>query len=522
MSAVAAPLVSAGQTRRGGALKRAINVGLGSVLFGAVAGVAATGGHTIDLVALVAIFLGVAVWLRPQFGPILILLTGLLIEQFPLGLQNGGMEVGVPVTQSIPLFHGLGSLHLEPSDLIPVVIFIIYMIRSSGDSVRWWPRTQLSLAVAAVIGVVLFAEANGLANHGDMRESMFECRPFIYFGAAYLLTSVMIRTRSAVQGVLWAIVLAEIVKSVQGIYVWSVTRGWSPGPQNVLGHEEAVFFSLFFILVAGLWLFNVRGRLRTVATYAIPLVFFTDLVNDRRAAWLIVGFGLIVLVAIGYRVLPHRRRKLRFAVVLTLCVSGLYLAAYWNHTDGTLGKPADAVRSNFSPTARDALSNEYRIDEDANLEFNIKQSGLVGAGFGRLIDYALPMPGLVTASDAAILYVPHNSVLYLLMRLGILGSTAFWAMLAAGIIAGCRLARCPDRLFAATGAIVAAIIVGWAFEGAEDMGFTFPRITIVMGCLLGLVEASRHIYVTSRPASTPVRVTAPAEPRPLAASAGPR
>jgi hypothetical protein len=498
MSAVAAPLVSDMEPSRRGSLKRAVNVGLGSVLFGAIAGAAAVGGHAVDVCALVAIFLAVAVWLCPQSGPIFILMTGLLIEQFPLGLTNGATEVGVPITQSIPMFKGLGSFHLEPADLLPVVVFIVYMIRSSGDGTRWWPRTQLSLAVAGLIGIVVFAEINGLGNGGDMRESMFECRPFIYFGAAYLLTSVMIRTRSAVQATLWAIVVAEIIKSLQGVEVWVVTRGWAPEPQNVLGHEEAMFFSLFFFVVAALWLFDLRGRLRTVATSALPLVFFTDLVNDRRAAWLILGFGLIVLVTIGYRALPDRRRGLQRVIVASLFVTALYLPAYWNHTDGTLGKPADAVRSNFSPSARDALSNEYREDEDANLEFNIKQDGVLGAGFGRLIDYALPMPGLVTASDAGILYVPHNSVLYLLMRLGLVGSTVFWAMLGAAIIAGCRLGRCPDRLFGAVGAIVVAMIVGWALEGGTDMGFTFPRITIVMGCLMGLLEASRHIHVASR------------------------
>jgi hypothetical protein len=189
---------------------------------------------------------------------------------------------------------------------------------------------------------------------------------------------------------------------------------------------------------------------------------------------------------------------LRRVIVVSVLITAVYLPAYWNHTDGTLGKPADAVRSNFSPTPRDALSDEYRIDEDANLKFNIKQNGILGSGFGQLIDYALPMPGLVTAGDSGITYVPHNSVLYILMDMGFLGAAAFWAMLGAGIIAGCRLARCPDRLFAMVGAIVAAMVVAWALEGAVDMGFTFVRITMVMGCLLGLLEACRHMHAESR------------------------
>lgn len=518
MSAVTAPLAAGRQASRRRSLKPAINVGIGSVAAGLLAGVAAAGGKSADLIALVSVFLVLAVWLRPQIGPILFLLTALLIEQFPLGLTNGAAEVGVPITQSIPMFKGLGSFHLEPADLLPIIVFIVYMIRSSDTGVRWWPRTHLSVAVAAVIGFVLFAELNGLANHGNMRESLFECRPFIYFGCAYLLTAVLIRTRTAVQATLWAIVGAEIFKSLQGIYVWWVTRDWHPGPQNVLGHEEAMFESLFFFLVAALWLFKIPGRLRTVATYAVPLVFYTDLVNDRRAAWLILGLGMIVLVAVGYRVLPQRRHKLRRVIVVALFVTGIYLPAYWNHAYGTLGKPADAVRSNFSPDARDALSNEYRVDEDANIQYNIKVDGVLGAGFGRLIDYALPMPGLVTASDAGITYVPHNSVLYLMMRLGLLGAAAFWAMLGAAVVAGCRLARCSDPLFGAIGAIVAATTVGWALEGATDMGFTFPRITIVMGCLLGLLEACRHIHVMNtastrrRPVAVPAPAAAPAPP----------
>lgn len=510
MSAFAAPVAAGLERRRRRALRPAISVVLGSVLLGALAGSLASGGHATDLLALVTVFAVVAVWLRPQWGPMFLLVTGLLIEQFQIGLTNGGVAVGVPITQSIPMFKGLSSLHLEPADLFPIVVFAIYMLRSGDDAgVRWWPRTQLALAVLAVIGVVLFGEFNGVSHHGDVRESLFECRPFIYFGAAYLLTAVMIRTRSAVQALLWGIVVAEILKALQGLDVWITTRSWAPRPENVLGHEEALFFSLYFFLVTALWVFGVRGRLRTVATWAVPLILFTDMVNDRRAAWLVLPVGLVALITIGYRVLPERRRVLRGVIVIALTASALYVPAYWNHTEGTLGKPADAVRSQFSPTARDALSNQYRLDENANLKYNIKQNGVLGAGFGRLIDYALPMPGLVTAADAGITYVPHNSVLYILMRMGILGGLAFWAMLGAGIVAGCRLARCPDRLFGAVGAIAAAAVVGWALIGAVDLGFTFPRIAIVMGCILGMVEAARHIHASATP---------PSEGRPVLAS----
>jgi hypothetical protein len=513
MSAVAFPVAARPATARRHALKRIGTVVLGAILFGCLAGAAAAGGEAIAAVGLVALLLPVVVWMRPQLGPTMMLTTGLLIEQFKLGLTNGSVAVNVPITNSIPVFTGLGPVHLEPADLLPVMIFAIYMIRSSDAGIRWWPRSQLSLAIAAIIGAVLYGEVIGVMHHGTIRESLFECRPFIYLACAYLLTAVMIRTRSALQAMLWAIIIAEPIKSLQGIYVWMETSSWNPKPQNVLGHEEAVFFSIYFFVVAALWIFGVRGRMRTIGTRLIPLVFFADLVNDRRTAWLILPAGLFVLALVGYRSLPEKRTLLLRVIVGGVVFSGLYLGAYWNHTGGTLGKPADAVRSEFgAPNARDALSDEYRIDEDANLKFNIKVNGLLGAGFGKQIDYALPMPGLVTAGDSGIMYVPHNSVLYILMRLGVVGGVAFWGMLGAAIIAGCRLARCPDRLLAATGAVVAAAVVGYALEGGTDMGFTFPRIAIVIGCLMGLVEAARHIHASQDHASQ----------HPDAASARPR
>lgn len=497
MSAVSASVSGAGTTTGRGAVKQALLVGLPTVGLGALAGSLAVGGNGSTIVALVTVFLGVAVWMRPQIGPLVLLSTALLIEQFNIPLTMGSQSVSIPLTESIPVFQGLGSLHLQPADLLPVAIFVIYLIRSAGTERRWWPRTQLSLAVAAVFAAMLVAEINGIVHHGNQRWSFFECRPFVYFAAAYLLTSVMIRTRSAVRALLWAIVAANLVKSVQAVYVWTQTSTWKPKPEDLVSHEVAVFFTLYFVVVAALWVFNLPSRLRKVGTWGVPLVVFANMVNDRRAAWLLLGGALMVLIATGYRVVPERRRVLRRVIIVTLVGSVVYLPAYWNHTDGTLGAPADAVRSAFSPSARDALSNEYRVDEDANLQFNIKQNGLLGSGFGQLIDYALPMPGLVTAGDAGITYVPHNSVLFLMMDMGFFGAAAFWSMLGAGIIAGCRLARCPDRLLAAVGAIGAAMVVAWALEGAVDMGFTFVRIAMVMGCLLGLIEAGRHIHVQS-------------------------
>jgi O-antigen ligase len=123
---------------------------------------------------------------------------------------------------------------------------------------------------------------------------------------------------------------------------------------------------------------------------------------------------------------------------------------------------------------------------------NIQEGGLLGRGFGVAIDYPLPIAD-ITNIDPLVAYIPHNGVLYVPMRLGLVGAIAFWALLAAGIVSGCRLARSTDRELALVGGLVVCALIGYVLAGAVDQGFFFYRIAFVVGVLLGLAEAARRL-----------------------------
>jgi O-antigen ligase len=123
---------------------------------------------------------------------------------------------------------------------------------------------------------------------------------------------------------------------------------------------------------------------------------------------------------------------------------------------------------------------------------NIKQAGLLGKGYGVKIDYALPIVD-ISSIDPLIAYIPHNDVLDVLMRMGLLGGIAMWSLIGTGIVAGCRLAKARDRELALIGAVLAGALVAYALMGAIDQGFFWYRIAFVTGGLLGLAEAARRI-----------------------------
>lgn len=501
MSALAAPAESRSGLKAAGF---GFALVVGGLVFGVIAGELAAGGKAADAFALVLALLPVALWKRPQIGPILLLSSAVLFEQV-VGSANPtvGFVPGVgdvmpppplPITSKIHLFQGLASVHLEGADVLVLLVAAVLFLKTTPWN-RSWPHSHVSRSIVWLLGAVVLGIFMGISHHGSLRTGLMESRPYIYLAAAYALTATLIRTRSAIRAVLWAFVVASTLKALQGVYEFIQVHNWHPRPEAVMGHEDAYTFGLYIFLVVCLWLFEAPiGRLRKVATWLLPVIIAANLFNNRRAAWLLLGGGLIVVAVIGWRSLPDRRRAMKKVGIGLLVFSAAYMPAYWNKT-GTFAQPARAIHSMISPDVRDAASDLYRTQEDANLKYNIRQGGVLGVGFGVPINYALPIEN-IRADDPTLDYITHNGVLYQPMRMGILGTIAFWTLLGTGIIAGCRLARAVDREVAVLGALMAAMLVAYALEGSVDMGFYFYRIAFETGTFLGLAEAARRMHRT--------------------------
>ena len=488
-----------------------------SVLIGLVSGMGGSAGMTGALFALAAIALVVVLWKQPALSPIVVLLAALTVEQFPFTTGQPGSTSMAPTpsdyTDRLPLFHGLGGgLHVSPADLLLLALLTIWILKRETAATTSIPRSAVTYAISAVVLAAIVGLAVGQAHGGELRTALTEVRPYMYLGIAYLVATVFTTRLSVIHTALWALVLGSGFKAAQAFNSFMAVRHQIPRPDFIVGHEEALFFSLFMILTASLWIFQVPGRLRTTATFLLPLVLVADLVNSRRAAWLILGGEVIALTIVTMVAVPARRRFMGKLIALALVISAVYFPAYWNHT-GALAGPARAVKSAVAPNTRDESSDLYRVQENANLELNIREGGVVGRGFGVPIDY---IPGTITdisSIDPLIRFVPHNGVLYILMRMGLLGAVAFWSLLGAGIITGCRLVRSRNPEVAVFGGVLACGLVGYALEGYNDQGFFMYRIAFVIGTLLGLGEAARRLDTRGAVLSTGPATVAPARAR---------
>jgi hypothetical protein len=475
--------------------RRAALTGAGvivAVLLGLVAGAT---GKTQDAVAVaLVVALPIVWWRAPAIGVITLLGCSAVIEQFGYTIYGKpGLDA---FTDKIPFFaslqggFNLSGLVFSPADLSVVLLLLVWITRGVTQHTLRLPRSQVAAMMGLMVLLAVIALLRGIGLGGnDARAALWEIRPWVYMGATYLFASQFLTTRRACRAALWTFVIGSGFKALQGVYIWVETRGISPAPQAILAHEESFFFGLFVILTAALWIFRQRGALRITATALLPLVLLADLGNSRRDAILILGAGVVVLLVLAYAALPERRPMLRRIVAVTLLASAVYLPLEWNSTS-TLAEPARAVQSVIAPDARDQASNQYRLEEDANIGDNIKNGNpILGTGFGTPIDYGYVPIVNIQAVDSFILWVPHNGVLYVWMRMGLIGEVALWLFVAAGVMAGARASRSADREVALLGAVVGAALVGWVAMGYTDMGFFWFRIAIAMGGLLGLLHA---------------------------------
>lgn len=430
------------------------------------------------------------VWRWPVVAVSGILAATASVEQFQYVVSA---NVKSAFTTGFPFFRSLSQgTGVSPAEMVLAVTTLIVVMKAvAAKSWNLLPRTPLSRAIAVFVGVVVLGFLLGQARHGEIRIALWEIRPFFYLGMAYMLSAALFQSRRALRSVLWVLVLGSGFKALQGVRIFWAVRSEQPRPEAVLGHEEAFFFGMFIMITFVLWIYGDKGKLRATATALLPLVFVANLGNSRRNAWAILAFTLFVMFAITYCRLSERRSMLRRLGALMIVFGAVYFPAYWN-SGGTAGQPARAVRSEVSPSARDLQSNQYRQAENANLLLNIQESHSLGKGYGVPIDYAIAITDL-SDINSAISFIPHNGVLYIWMRLGILGEIAFLCMVGSAVIQACQLVKVADKELSLLGTVAACAIVGYMVQGYNDLGFFWFRIALAVGVLLGAVEAGLRL-----------------------------
>jgi hypothetical protein len=337
--------------------------------------------------------------------------------------------------------------------------------------------------------VVLAAELHGMLAGGDFKTSLWEMRPQVYGFVLFMLTTTLLEDRKQLEQLALVFLLAATTKAVIGDFRYFFTLHRSLGTQlEVLAHEDSYFLGVLISagIAAFVWLKDRRVVL--LIGLVTPIALIAMLANSRRAGAYALVAAVVVIAVFAYKFEIRLRKQIAIAAVITLVLGIGFIAYAWDKQYGIQAQLVRPVRSLIDPSTRDFLSDQYRTAENANLRLTFQSSPIIGVGFGSPYLMVYPM------ADISRIYplwnvIPHNSLMWVGMRMGAIGWAAFWALMGLAILQAFTIFdKRPDPLVRAIAAVAAGAIVAEILVGYADLQLESYRNLIFLGVVFGVLN----------------------------------
>jgi O-antigen ligase len=377
--------------------------------------------------------LGIIRW--PILGTYIVVILPILFDGFPSAF------VSTPISE-MGVFRNLSYRGLPEFVYISLFELVVALTLASALMRRFnahkkLERGPLYRPLMAFGAMVVLGELNGLTTGGDFKITLWEIRPLLYVVLLYILAVNTISKPAQLRIILWLTALTTAARCLEGIYRYfkmpADVRSVAP---VILEHDDSLFLvvAVALLVAAALWRKWLPKRFYPALWALLPFALYMMVINGRRAVFLCVFIMLAAFVPLLWASMrsKEQRRRFVYGLVIAIIAGVAYMGAFFNK-EGGIAQPAAAVRSMFVPSERDYLSNLYRDQENANLRYTIDSSPVIGIGFGKPFKVIVPMVDL-TKDWAFQFYMPHNNMLWLWMRMGIIGFVAFWVAIGAAVI----------------------------------------------------------------------------------------
>jgi O-antigen ligase len=444
-------------------------------------------------------------WRRPVRGVYILAAAATALEVvFPPNPFPDDIGPYTPFFEDIQSWTHIRGPAFSIAELFMLLVLVIWLLKGIAQRNFRFEKGSLMRPVGLYMLMVLVGELHGVSSGGDITLSLWEVRSQVYMFVAYILTCNLLRTRQDVNIIITVLMVGTGLKGLQGVfrYFFELHRNLH-NIESIFPHEQSFFFNLFIIMTVILFLFGGSGRLKRVALILLPFVLIAALANQRRAAVLALVVGALCLLVGTAVAHPKKRKPIAIIMLVLAVVLPVYYQMYKN-SGGLIGEPARAISSAFNPSQRDAGSDQYRVTEDKDLMATMKLSPIIGYGYGK--NFLTPYP-LTDISNLYNFYLlePHDSVLWVWMRLGTIGFLLFWFLIGSAIVQSARLARLlRDPYLKGVALFCLTTVIQEVIFGYLDLQWSNYRNLIFMGVVFAMI--GRLSSLDSNTAGTPGRL----------------
>jgi O-antigen ligase len=375
-----------------------------------------------------------AAFLRPTIGVYLIVFLTLVGD----GVTTAWWPFTKNMSSRESILFVSDQLFLNPLEVLIGATTLAWLLHRLVDPTWKLWRGRLFWPVLTFGAFVCFGFLRGKMGGGDTRIAIFEGRALLYVPVVYILITNLLTTQRQYRRLL---LLAMVAVSIQSIFSLVYYNGLPDEEREVLEslseHSATIHMDALFILLIAAWMLRCSRWLRwTMLILVIPVVW-AYVLSQRRAAMIALFIGFVALVIV---VFYRHRRRFWFVVPAAGLLGLVYVLGTWNAT-GALGLPAQAVKTVLFPddlSGADQSSDLYRVIENNNLWFTIRAYPEFGLGFGQKFLRPWPMPDISFFEFWE--YLPHNSVLWIWIKLGYLGFVSMLFLFARAVQRGMRSA----------------------------------------------------------------------------------
>jgi hypothetical protein len=458
---------------------------------GAVTAVVVGAGPQEPLLALMPVAVVAGLWLvtrAPLVATVSVLLTALLAiddhgDTFgqwrsPLAIVGDTLHFRIDAVLGVP---GLAVTGMEIAALGLLVVWLQRRMTPRRDQAEPVPAASvLEQFLLIYLAAVAISEMVGLAR--GLSAVPWKLRNLLHPVLLTLLFLVAYRRPRDDRLIGRIVVFAACARAVQAVIVQREAISLTGGPfVHATSHGDSVLFAVAaYILIVDLLEQPSRRRL-VRAALLIPIIVMGAVENDRRLVWVMFG----MMIAAAYVVSPMKRwkRSLTRLFLAGIPLLILYAAVGWNSSSRVFAPVRTFRGVSDSSVDRSAY---WRDVETWNIATSMKESPILGLGLGG--EYTEYMAN----DDISQAYKeyrewPHNTVLGLLLLMGLIPFTATWALIPLVIFFAVRsyrmAATANDRVAAlgCLGAAMACLVLAWGDTGAH-----FPQYKIFVALAVAL------------------------------------
>jgi len=346
-------------------------------------------------------------------------LVGVAVMTFLIHSQVIGKE----------FFINLLGVNWYAMDWLLLFTVLTWVIRHGADQDPARLRSSLTAPLIVFLAYLLVSTYLGIQQGNAFRDCFADLRKFFYY-VAFFMVLAFVRKPKHLEQFFWVVVscgmlgaLPEILASLSASQVDSMT-GQQLGFGRITGANE-VNYPLLLVGSAAFFPFARGVGKRIVLILSIAISSTAMFLSYTRGSWLAAAAGLVVLFLLLLRFAPRIGKDVGKLVVAVLAIAAVILLL-----DLAGISPLQVIqnRSTLVSSDRIDISSLGRLVEWQTALTAFSRHPILGVGLGYI--YKFFVPGIGTVSR---IYV-HNSYIYVLSKMGLVGLFLFMTLLGTALV----------------------------------------------------------------------------------------